>query len=61
MNPAIGKRRLARLKPEQLQQLYTELQSGLSPGTVLKVRRMLHSAFNLAVRWHAMPENTPSW
>jgi integrase len=58
VNPAIGKRRLARLKPEQLQQLYTELQTALSPGTVLKVHRMLHSAFNLAVRWHAMPQNT---
>jgi integrase len=58
VNPAIGKRRLARLTPEQLQQLYTQLQADLSPGTVLKVHRMLHSAFNLAVRWQAMPQNT---
>ena len=58
VNPAIGKWRLARLRPEQLQQLYAKLGASLRPGTVLKVHRMLHSAFNLAVRWHAMPQNT---
>jgi integrase len=58
VNPTIGRRRLAKLKPEQLQQLYTELQASLSAGTVLKVHRMLHSAFHLAVRWGAMPHNT---
>jgi integrase len=58
VNPKIGRRRLARLKPEQLQQLYTELQARRSSATVLKVHRMLHSAFKLAVRWGAMPHNT---
>jgi len=58
VTPTIGKRRLAKLKPEQLQQLYTELGASLSPGTVLNVHRMLHSAFHLAVRWGAMPQNT---
>jgi integrase len=58
VNPKLGKRRLARLKPEQLQQLYTELQARRSPATVLKVHRMLHNAFKLAVRWGAMPHNT---
>jgi integrase len=58
VNPKIGKRRLARLKPEQLQQCYGELQASRSPATVLKVHRMLHSAFKLAVRWDAMPQNT---
>jgi integrase len=57
VNPRIGKRRLARLKPDQLQQFYTELQANRSPATVLKVHRMLHSAFKLAVRWNAMPQN----
>jgi integrase len=57
VNPRIGKRRLARLKPDQLQQFYTELQANRSPATVLKVHRMLHSAFKLAVRWEAMPQN----
>ena len=55
VNPRIGKRRLARLKPDQLQQFYSELQANRSPATVLKVHRMLHSAFKLAVRWNAMP------
>jgi integrase len=58
VNPKIGKRRLASLKPEQLQQFYTELQASRSPATLLKVHRMLHSAFKLAVRWGAMPQNT---
>jgi integrase len=57
VNPKLGKRRLARLKPDQLQQFYTELQSSRSPATLLKVHRMLHSAFQLAVRWDAMPQN----
>jgi integrase len=58
VNPKIGRRRLARLRPEQLQQFYGELQASRSPATVLKVHRMLHSAFKLAVRWGAMPQNT---
>jgi integrase len=58
VNPRIGRRRLARLKPEQLQQCYAELQASRSPATALKVHRMLHSAFKLAVRWGAMPQNT---
>jgi integrase len=58
VNPNIGKRRLARLKPEQLQQFYTELQASRSPATLLKVHRMLHNAFKLALRWGAMPQNT---
>ena len=57
VNPRIGKRRLARLKPDQLQQFYSELQASRSSATVLKVHRMLHSAFKLAVRWDAMPQN----
>jgi integrase len=57
VNPRIGKRRLARLKPDQLQAFYSELQASRSPATVLKVHRMLHSAFKLAVRWEAMPHN----
>jgi integrase len=57
VNPTIGRRRLARLKPDQLQQFYSELQASRSPATVLKVHRMLHSAFKLAVRWNAMPLN----
>jgi integrase len=57
VNPKLGKRRLARLKPEQLQQVYGELQASRSPATVLKVHRLLHSAFRLAVRWGAMPQN----
>src|SRR4029453_17006887 len=43
--------------PEQLQQFYSELQASRSSATVLKVHRMLHSAFKLAVRWEAMPHN----
>jgi integrase len=58
VNPKLGKRRLAQLKPEQLQQCYSELQTSRSPATVLKIHRMLHSAFKLAVRWGAMPHNT---
>jgi len=57
VNPRLGKRRLARLKPDQLQQFYGELQASRSPATALKVHRMLHSPFKLAVRWNAMPLN----
>jgi integrase len=57
VNPRIGRHRLARLKPDQLQHFYSELQASRSSATVLKVHRMLHSAFKLAVRWNAMPLN----
>ena len=57
VNPNIGRRKLARLTPDQLQRLYTDLQGIRSAGTVLKVHRMLHSAFGLAVRWGAVPRN----
>jgi integrase len=57
VNPRIGRHRLARLKPDQLQHFYSELQASRSSATVLKAHRMLHSAFKLAVRWNAMPLN----
>jgi integrase len=57
VNPRIGRYRLARLKPDQLQHFYSELQASRSSATALKVHRMLHSAFKLAVRWNAMPLN----
>jgi hypothetical protein len=45
------------VSPAALLHHHLRLDPSRSPATVLKVHRMLHSAFKLAVRWEAMPYN----
>jgi integrase len=50
--PALDKRPLARLAPQDLQALYRrKLDEGLSPRTVGHIHRVLHRALQDALRW----------
>jgi len=50
--PEIGNMKLQKVKPAEIQALYTRLiQKGLSQSTVLKIHRFLHLAFRYAVLW----------
>lgn len=56
--PRIGKRRLAKVTPLDLQQLYSDLQAaGLSNRSVHHTHRVLHRTFVQAVRWDLIPRN----
>lgn len=56
--PAIGRKRLADLRPEHLRALYSGMTgSGLSPSTAHQVHRTLHVAFEVAVESGYMPKN----
>ncbi len=49
ISPAIGRKRLDRLQPEDLEHLYTQLiESGLSPASVLRTHRILSRALKVA-------------
>lgn len=57
VRPRLGKLKVSRLRPEDLDRLYTDLgrgsaeQAKLSASTVRKVHVYLHAALALAVRW----------
>ncbi len=56
--PAIGRIPLARLRPEDLQKLYSALvAAGSAPATVLHVHAVLHRALRQAERWGAVGRN----
>lgn len=56
--PRIGRVKLARLTPLQVQTLYSELlASGLAPATVVRVHAVLHKALDDAVRLDVLPRN----
>ena len=56
--PALGRVRLDRLRPEQLQHLYSQLlTAGLAPKTVRNVHGVLSSALAQAVTWKLIPHN----
>ncbi len=55
--PALGKRRLADVTPLQVQNLYSDLLSRLSPQSVVHVHRVLHTALAQAVKWNMAPRN----
>ncbi|CCF84139.1 tyrosine-type recombinase/integrase [Nitrolancea hollandica] len=56
--PHLGKRRLAKVTPLDLQSLYSDLQeSGLSARSIGHTHRALHRAFVQAVRWDLIPRN----
>lgn len=56
--PALGKRRLDKVRPDHLKTLYNKIvASGRSPSTAHQVHRTLHTAFDLAVESGYMPRN----
>jgi integrase len=58
VTPFVGKKRLARLAPLDLQKLYGErLTAGLSAASVRKVHSIVHRALEQAVRWELVVRN----
>jgi integrase len=58
IKPVIGRRKLSKLTPLDVQGLYRDrLDSGLSPSTVNKVHTVLHKALAQAVKWNLIPRN----
>jgi len=56
--PHLGRTRLARLGPEQIQSFYADLaDQGLSAKTVMNVHGVLHRALDQAARWRLIPTN----
>ena len=59
--PTLGRIRLDRLEPDQVQRLYARLQqSGLAPKTVRNVHGVLSSALGQAVEWRIVGQNVAS-
>ena len=58
VNPVIGGTQLTKLRPLHVEELYGLLRKhGLSGTTVLQVHRILHAAFNQAVKWQLLERN----
>ena len=57
IRPAIGKVKLAKLTPDQVQRLYSSLQSKGLDRAPTHVHAALHRACKLAVLWRWLPEN----
>ncbi len=56
--PALGRKQLSRLAPEDLQRLYAELLSrGLAPRTVRQLHTVAHNALQVATEWGLVPRN----
>src|SRR5579883_2778795 len=56
--PALGDMQLQKLRPQNVQSLYTKLaKRGLSMKTINSVHGLLHNAFEHAVRWKLVPVN----
>jgi integrase len=56
--PALGNIQLQKLKPQNVQSLYTKLaKRRLSTKTINSVHGLLHNAFDHAVRWKLVPTN----
>ncbi len=56
--PGIGHHQLQKLAPQHLQQFYSQkLEEDLSPTTVASFHKMLHLAFEKAVRWNLIARN----
>lgn len=56
--PALGKKALSRLTPQDLQTFYAEkLAAGLSPTTVMHLHAVLHRVLHQAVRWGSAVRN----
>ena len=57
INPVLGRKRLAQLKPLDIQQLIGAIGDGGRVRTANLVRTVLYSALKQAVRWQLIPHN----
>ncbi|MGI8706931.1 MAG: tyrosine-type recombinase/integrase [Actinomycetota bacterium] len=58
VEPLLGGTPLTKLRPLHIEELYRALRKrGLSGTTVLQVHRVLHAAFNQAVKWQLLDRN----
>ncbi len=58
VRPALGPRKLATIKPLDLQKLYSAMQEqGLTPRTIRYTHAILSSALKQAVRWQMLSQN----
>ncbi len=58
IRPGLGDRRLDKLNPLDIQELYNDMQErGLSPRTVRYVHAVLHSALDQAMKWGLLVRN----
>src|SRR5919199_3366132 len=56
--PALGRRRLSKLSPANIQALYAaKLRDGLAPSSVRYIHAVLHRALNQAMKWNMIPRN----
>ena len=56
--PTLGKVKLQKVTPQQLQKLYNQKsEEGYAPQTVKHIHRLLHKAFNDALRWNLVARN----
>ena len=56
--PALGKTKLQKLTPQQLQLLYNQkLEEGYAPQTVKHIHRVLHKALGDALKWQLVVRN----
>ena len=56
--PVLGKVKLQKLSPQQLQRLYNQkLEEGYAPQTVKHIHRLLHHALHDALRWQLIGRN----
>ena len=56
--PILGKVTLQKLTPQHLQKLYkAKREEGYAPQTIRHIHRLLHRAFNDAVKWNLMSRN----
>jgi integrase len=61
INPGIGRIKLAKLSPANVQAFYnSKLASGLASGTVRAIYAVLHGALDQAVKWNLIPRNPAS-
>jgi integrase len=61
INPSIGRIKLAKLSPANVQAFYTaKLNSGLASGTVRAIYAVLSGALEQAVKWNLIPRNPAS-
>lgn len=62
VRPLLGQRRLAQLRPLEIQALYNRLQEqGLSPRTVRYAHAVLSGALKQAVKWRQLSQNPASF
>lgn len=61
ISPKIGNIELSKLKPFQIQEMYTKLsETHLSSTTILYIHRILHKALEQAVKWEMIRDNPAS-